>query len=92
MQVDTSQIVGPLPRTSQPGAVAPRVVPVVSGRGDASDSIHFSDAARSHARQRTEQMRSEKIERIRLQIAEGTYVTDERVSAAAAALARALSD
>ncbi len=92
MQVDPSRIVGLVWRTSQTGALAPRISPAPSGRTAVTDSLHLSEAAQSRSRQRTEQAGSEKIERIRRQIAEGSYVTDERVGAAAAALARALSD
>lgn len=56
-----------------------------------SDSVQISDAARNRPRRRTEPIAAERIERIRQQIAGGTYETDERVSAAASALARVLS-
>lgn len=91
MQVDTASVVGLFPRAVQPDAIAPRGAPAVSGRAASSDSIQISDAAHTRAQHRIQQVRADRIERVRQQIAEGTYATDERVTAAAAALGRALS-
>ncbi|MCL4221462.1 MAG: flagellar biosynthesis anti-sigma factor FlgM [Phycisphaerales bacterium] len=67
------------------------VVPGTGGRGLVSDHVQISDTARSRSHERLDQLHAERMGRIREQIAAGTYETDERVSAAAAALARALS-
>lgn len=91
MQVDTASVVGLFPRVVQRDGIAPRGAPAVSGRTAASDSFHISDTAHARAEHRNQQVRADRIERVRQQIAEGTYVTDERVTAAAAALGRALS-
>lgn len=91
IRVDTSGAVGLFLKPPRLDMITPRVACGASGRGAVSDHVQISDLAQSQSLERLERLRAERVDLVRQQIAAGTYETDERVSAAAAALARALS-
>ncbi|MEL6329078.1 MAG: flagellar biosynthesis anti-sigma factor FlgM [Planctomycetota bacterium] len=65
--------------------------PRVVRRGE--DRVDFSRAARSRPgfqRQSESSVRDELVERVREQIAQGTYLTEEKIDRAADAIAKAL--
>lgn len=55
-----------------------------------TDTVELSPRAQAISRQRTAGLRTELIDRVRQEIAEGTYLTPERLDAAAERLARVL--
>lgn len=72
------------------GARAPASRPVARGSIAQHDCVEFSTEARAMSRERAAGLRSELIEHVRQEIAEGRYITPERLDAAAERLTHAL--